>query len=652
MDAKNALEIKEIRKTFHIDSMGSMGFLHKNVNERTVIDGITLNVRKGECLGIVGRNGSGKSTLLKIISGIYCQDSGTIEADGRIVSILELGMGFNPDFSGRENIRIKGSLYGFSKKEVEDMMDDIIEFSALGDQIDNPVRTYSSGMNARLAFSISIHVKCDILILDEILSVGDAGFRSKCSNVFKGMKKEGKTIFLASHSMSTIASMCDRAIWIDGGVIREEGDPHVVSARFEKDLTESYDTVMDLAKTGDPIAMNSLGVMLRDGIRVDVDRAASMEWFGKASELGSADAQINLGRMLLEDSDTDGARVQFEKAAESGNQEAQILLMEISGTLSDDSSSRAVDRLRELAESGNVRAQNLYADALMKGTAVKQDRAMAHGWFLKAAKGGDVGSMLQAGRDYRDGLGVPKDAFLAEEWMSRAAECGNMTARIELANMFRKGITANVDINKAIHWFSKAAEAGDANSMFQLGTIYRDGLGVPKDKDKSDAWFSLFALQNRIRLENNLGDVLRQRHATDEGRSEAVEWYSEASKGDFVQSDFVLGLVYRDGLGVQPDSEEAVKHFAKAAEGWSHLAMYELGNMYLRGNGVKRDPEVAFKHIYRAATMGNAQARYVVGTMYRDGVGVEQDMDKARHWLELSAEYGNVNAINALSKMS
>ena len=651
MDPNNAIEIENVRKVFHIDKSTANGFKRRNVSEKVVLDGLTLNVRKGECLGVVGRNGSGKSTTLKMMSRIIAPDSGRIEVNGKIASILELGMGFNSDFTGRENIYVKSSMFGFSRKDTDSMIDRIIEFTGLGEQIDDPVRTYSSGMNARLAFAIAVNVKCDIIILDEVLSVGDAGFRGKCANVFKQMKKEGKTIVLASHIMGTIESMCDRAVWIDNGMIREIGDPHTVSAHFEKDLTESYDTVHDLAITGDTVAMNKLGEMYRDGYKVETDLEEAERWFVKASNLGSIEAMMNQGAMLVDKGDTDGAIAIYQVAADAGNQEAQIKVMGLSGQLDDSVFEEAVKRLRELAEEGNVRAISQYAYNLLNGIAVKQDKSLAHIWFQKAAEKNDVPSIFQIGINYRDGIGVQKDADKAEKWLTLAAERGYSRAMIELANMFRKGITTNVNMEKAVYWLSRAAYSGDVNSMIQLGSIFRDGQGVEKDVSTSNMWLSLYALQNKLKSVFTLAEILRQSNKSDSFYAESIKWHTIASEKGFANSSYLLGIMYREGVGVSPDAKQALSFFKKASEQQNVNGMYEAGNMYLRGNGTEKDDNLAFEFIHKAALMGNPLARYTLGTMIRDGIGTIQDNKLALYWLELSADFGITGANMAIDRV-
>ncbi|MBN1206540.1 MAG: ABC transporter ATP-binding protein [Myxococcaceae bacterium] len=196
--------------------------------------GIDLVIPRGKTVGIIGRNGSGKSTLLKLMTGIYSPTSGSIDINGRISALLDLGAGFHPDFSGRENILINGIILGMSRVEIRARMDDIIAFSELGDFIDEPVRTYSSGMYMRLAFSVATHVDPDILIIDEILAVGDEHFGKKSLGKMTEFKKAGKTIVLVTHDLSTIERWCDLAAWIDAGRIRRMGAPGEVVDEYRR----------------------------------------------------------------------------------------------------------------------------------------------------------------------------------------------------------------------------------------------------------------------------------------------------------------------------------------------------------------------------------------------------------------------------------
>lgn len=200
---------------------------------------VSFSVPRGKTFGLVGRNGSGKSTLLKLVTGIYSPSSGTVEVHGRISALLELGAGFHPDFSGRENILVNGIILGMSRREIRARMDEIIDFAELGDFIDEPVRTYSSGMYARLAFAVATHVDPEILIIDEILSVGDEHFGRKSSAKMEEFHRAGKTILLLTHDLATLQRRCDEAAWLDAGVLRAAGDPTEVVAAYRTAVAEA-----------------------------------------------------------------------------------------------------------------------------------------------------------------------------------------------------------------------------------------------------------------------------------------------------------------------------------------------------------------------------------------------------------------------------
>lgn len=243
---RNAINVIDVYKNFKVyyDKGYSLKekllFWQRNKYEkRCVLKGISFEVKKGEAVGIIGKNGCGKSTLLKLLSRIIYPTKGKIEMNGRVASLIELGAGFHPDMSGRENIYINASIFGLSKKEIDNKLEDIINFSELQDFIDNPVRTYSSGMYMRLAFSVAINVDADILLIDEILAVGDITFQLKCFNKLKEIKKKGTTIIIVSHSLEQIEEFCDKSIWIKDGLIEDIGSPIIIHEKYKKYMLKS-----------------------------------------------------------------------------------------------------------------------------------------------------------------------------------------------------------------------------------------------------------------------------------------------------------------------------------------------------------------------------------------------------------------------------
>jgi len=194
-------------------------------NLLTALEDISIEVAPGSALGVIGRNGSGKSTLLKLIAGIYQPSEGQVSVNGKVSALIELGAGFHPDFSGRENVYLGGIMYGLSRKQIDARFDDIVGYAELEDFIDDPVRTYSSGMYMRLGFSLAIHSDPDILLIDEVLAVGDAAFVHRCKETISEFKRQGKTLIFVTHDLASVARWCDQAIWLEKGVIQQRGEP-------------------------------------------------------------------------------------------------------------------------------------------------------------------------------------------------------------------------------------------------------------------------------------------------------------------------------------------------------------------------------------------------------------------------------------------
>lgn len=248
---KPAVLVKDLYKSFRLPKEQSSGLKQTilNISRRPknrvrgydtqhVLSDISFEIKKGEFFGIVGKNGSGKSTLLKLLAGIYSPDKGVVQVNGSLTPFIELGVGFNPELTGRENVYLNGALLGFSKKEVSEIYDDIVEFAEIEEFMDQKLKNYSSGMQVRLAFSIAIRANSDILLFDEVLAVGDAAFQQKCYEIFADLKKKGTTIVLVTHDMSAVQRFCDRAILIHDGKIALKGDPLDIADHY---LEENYE---------------------------------------------------------------------------------------------------------------------------------------------------------------------------------------------------------------------------------------------------------------------------------------------------------------------------------------------------------------------------------------------------------------------------
>ncbi len=237
------ISVKELSKTFKLphEKQGSIksAIINFYRSKRTfeiqeVLKDISLDINKGDFYGIVGRNGSGKSTLLKILAGIYTPTKGRIDVNGKLTPFIELGVGFNPELTGRENVFLNGALLGFNRKEVSRMYKEIVAFAELEKFMDQKLKNYSSGMQVRLAFSIAIRADTDILILDEVLAVGDEAFQQKCIDIFEKYKADGRTVVLVTHDMEIVRKFCNRAILINNGKIVKSGDPQEIATEYSK----------------------------------------------------------------------------------------------------------------------------------------------------------------------------------------------------------------------------------------------------------------------------------------------------------------------------------------------------------------------------------------------------------------------------------
>ena len=238
-----AITVKNLHKSFRLPTEQAFGLKQaffnrlrgiKGYKEQKVLKGLDFEIKQGEFLGIVGRNGSGKSTLLKILAGIYYPEKGEVTINGNLVPFTELGVGFNPELTGRENVYLNGALLGFSNTEMDAMYNDIWKFAELEPFQDQKLKNYSSGMQVRLAFSIAIRARGDILLLDEVLAVGDAAFQQKCTNYFESLKENHQTVVLVTHSMENVRKFCTRAILLDDGKIVKDGDPNKIADAYLK----------------------------------------------------------------------------------------------------------------------------------------------------------------------------------------------------------------------------------------------------------------------------------------------------------------------------------------------------------------------------------------------------------------------------------
>ncbi len=293
MSSNIAVQIKGVKKQFRLpherhDSikvkvLDTLKLSNKNrgYTDYKALKGVDLDIKKGEFIGILGRNGAGKSTLLKIIAEIYQPSEGSVKVNGKLVPFIELGVGFNPHLTGRDNVYLNGAMFGFSRKEIDEMYDDIVAFAELEKFMDQKLKNYSSGMQIRLAFSMAIRANADILLLDEVLAVGDAAFKQKCYDYFDMLKDKGKTIILVSHSVGVIRRFCDRAVLIDNGKVAFDGSADETVEKY-LDMFRKHEPVQKKEKKKPKEDKLDKRVLIKnvqstcsfDAINVDVDLAS------------------------------------------------------------------------------------------------------------------------------------------------------------------------------------------------------------------------------------------------------------------------------------------------------------------------------------------------------------------------------------------
>ncbi|HEQ4171513.1 TPA: ABC transporter ATP-binding protein, partial [Streptococcus pyogenes] len=278
--------VQHVSKTFKLPTEATKSFRTTLVNrlrgikgftEQHVLKDINFDVYKGDFFGIVGRNGSGKSTLLKIISQIYVPEKGQVTVDGKMVSFIELGVGFNPELTGRENVYMNGAMLGFTKDEVDDMYNDIVDFAELHHFMNQKLKNYSSGMQVRLAFSVAIKAQGDVLILDEVLAVGDEAFQRKCNDYFMERKDSGKTTILVTHDMGAVKKYCNRAVLIEDGLVKAYGEPFDVANQYSVDNTETAEDAMNAEKISVSDIAKDLKVSLISNPRITPNDTITFE---------------------------------------------------------------------------------------------------------------------------------------------------------------------------------------------------------------------------------------------------------------------------------------------------------------------------------------------------------------------------------------
>lgn len=646
MESDNAIEIRNLSKSFtlHVAEDGKKNLVGRTKlrkKKNTVLKDISLDIKKGDVLGILGRNGSGKSTFLSILSRIMEPDSGTIARSGRIAAILELGMGFHPDMSGRENIYTKGELYGFSKKEMDSKIEKIIDYSGVRKYIDNPVRTYSSGMTGRLAFAIMINVDSEIILVDEVLSVGDSSFAMKAKQHFAEMAESGKTVLMVSHNLSYVEEVCNRAIWIENGKIAMDGDPKDVCAEYQTRINEDPEIIKDLAESGVPDAQYKLALMYRDGIYFKMDYAQYEKWLKSAADKRSIRAQVVYADILMSRGERGKAIEYYLGAAERGDWEARIKVASMSS--SRDNVQKLVDLYERTLISGNGLMEYRYAELLLKVAWSDEDRKKAFEMFLKSAREGYPEALYQIAVMYRDGIGTSKNYEMMKVYLNDSAEHGSMRSITLLADIYGQGKLLPKDRETSFKWTLKAAELGNRDFMYRVAVMYRDGIGVEKNIEKSNKWFDSYAKANLFQF--NLWAIDYARTVDNEGIDTLYENVSGMLNPGIIQQH----LAYtKDSL----KREELLNALKMVAETGNQDAINRLGNMYYDGFCVSVDLVKALYWYEKGAKYGNAWSCFRAGEMHRDGKGTEKNVERSISFFKNAAIMGDLRCLESLIHVS
>lgn len=647
-EAETVISVKGMSKSYTIveplvKKKGKLNF--KNRVEYPIFKDIDLEVKRGDILAILGRNGCGKSTFLKIVSGIIEPDKGTVEVKGKVASILELSMGFHSDLSGRQNIILRSQFYGIPRKYVLEHIDEIIEYSDLGVFIDNPVRTYSSGMRSRLAFSVMVNVNADIFLIDEALSTGDMAFASKASEHLKQLVRSGKTVLFTSHSMGTIRRTCNRAIWIDDHRIAMDGPADEVVDAYTRSITESLDETTNLAEGGSSVAQYRLATFYRDGIQTEKDPEKYRYWLEQAAMREHPMAMSELADILASEGDNEHAMEYYRLAAEGGDFDSRRKYSVMFGE-----THKEIEQLREvmlyLTKSGYPYDLFNYANLLYRSAMVPADYEEAFRYAEDASKAGWLEADFLLAQMYRDGTGVERDIVKAEELLISAGERGHARAMTVLADMYMNGKYLARDQEKAFAWFMRSARSGNLKSQYQVAMMLHEGIGTKADPEEAKEWYARYASNSLNDFRRSAMDSLRNRRGD---RDVSNDLLKASSRSLNIQSMVALAGKYSDGKDLKRNQDATVQLLTNASVAGGQ-ARSRLGELYLEGNGVEKDTDKAFELFRSAADFGDSNGMYRLALMYKEGISCEENQEMYRRYVRMAAERGNRDAKQLVAK--
>ena len=641
-DAETVITVKGMSKAYRIvqPQLLKKGKISlKDHTDYPIFENIDLEVKRGDILAIIGRNGCGKSTFLKIVSGIIEPDRGTVEVKGKIASILELSMGFHGDLTGRENIILRSQFYGIPRGYVLEHLDEIIEYTELGVFIDNPVRTYSSGMRSRLAFSVMVNVDADIFLIDEALSTGDMAFASKASEHLKELVRSGKTVLFTSHSMGTIRRMCNRAVWISDRRIVMDGSASDVIDAYTRSITESLEETQILAKGGSSVAQYRLATFYRDGHQVEKDAGQYRYWLEQAALREHPMAMAELADILVHEGDAERAMALYGSAAENGDFDSRRKYsVMIGGTQKEVEDLRGI--LKGLTASGYPYDLFNYGNLMYRSAAVPSDYEEAFRYVKEASDKGWTEADFLLALMYRDGSGTERSVEMAEAYLTKAAEAGHQRAMTILADMYNEGKYLSRDPEKAFRWYLESARSGNPRSQYQVASMLSAGIGTEKDPKASKEWFARYSSSSLNEFRRSAMDTLKARGPDAET---SMVLLKASSRSLHTQSMMALASRYEEGRDVKRN-ESAAAQLLERASASGGAPRTRLGIMYLEGIGVEKDAGKAFSLFRSAAQFGDAAGMYRLALMYKDGIACEESQVNYRMYMRMAAERGNHDA--------
>ena len=640
------IRIRGLKKSYTIydPSITKSKLKSKMKTKYPIFDGIDLDVRRGDIVGILGRNGCGKSTFLKLVSEILEPDEGTIEVKGKVASILELSMGFHGDLSGRDNILLRSALYGIPREEVLKHIDEIIRYSDLGVFIDNPVRTYSSGMRSRLAFAVMVNVDADIFLVDEALSTGDMAFASKASEHLKDLVRSGKTVLFTSHSMSTIKRTCTRAIWLCDHKIKMDGPAEDVVDAYAESINDSFDETLSLAEGGSSSAQYRLATFYRDGTGVEKDQEKYRYWLTQASLREHPMAMADLGDILMSEGKEKEAMDLYQNAAEHGYFEARRKYATLQGE-----SHKDIAHLRKLMKDLTVTGYPYdlynYGNLMYRSALTIEDYREAMEYLQKASEKGWLDADVLIAQMYRDGNGVERSPEKFESRMAFAAENGHAKALTILAESYLMGKGVKKDYAKAYGWFMRSALTGNLKSQYQVAMMLSSGMGCEKNEEEAKRWFARYSSTALNDSRKIVIDTMLMRRMDVDVSNEILK---TMSKNYHIQSMVALASKYESGKEFKKNMSATISLLEQASLS-SGSPRTRLATIYLDSDDEDKRKK-GYELLKSAALAGDGGAYYRLAMMYKDGDLCEQNEENYRMYMRMAAERGSRDAKEIVMK--